>query len=100
MTKRDFPPIHPGEVLLTEFLQPLGISQYRLAKDIGVTPRRINEIVHGRRAVVWSAVACHRFPSTPREGQPNRRQRCVQFSLCVRVPSPAERRTSIVQPCG
>ena len=51
MKKRDFPPIHPGEVLLREFLEPLGISQYRLAKDIGVTPRRINEIVHGRRAI-------------------------------------------------
>jgi addiction module HigA family antidote len=51
MTKRDFAPIHPGEILLTEFLEPMGISQYRLAKDIGVTPRRINEIVHGRRAI-------------------------------------------------
>ncbi len=51
MTKRDFPPIHPGEILLKEFLEPLRISQYRLAKDIGVTPRRINEIVHGRRAI-------------------------------------------------
>lgn len=51
MTKRDFPPIHPGEILLTEFLEPMGVSQYRLAKDIGVTSRRINEIVHGRRAI-------------------------------------------------
>ena len=51
MTKRDFPPIHPGEILLTEFLEPMGISQYRLAKDIGVTARRVNEIVHGRRAI-------------------------------------------------
>jgi antitoxin HigA-1 len=51
MTKRDFPPIHPGEILLKEFLEPLGISQYRLAKDIAVAPRRINEIVHGRRAI-------------------------------------------------
>ena len=49
MTKLD--PIHPGEILLTEFLEQLGISQYRLAKDIGVSPRRINEIVHGRRAI-------------------------------------------------
>ena len=49
--KRDFPPIHPGEILVSEFLEPLGISQYRLAKDIGVTPRRINEIVHGRRSI-------------------------------------------------
>jgi addiction module HigA family antidote len=51
MKKRDFPPIHPGEILVKEFLEPLGISQYRLAKDIGVTPRRINEIAHGRRAI-------------------------------------------------
>ena len=51
MAKRDFPPIHPGEILLAEFLEPLGISQYRLAKDISVTPRRINEIVLGRRAI-------------------------------------------------
>ena len=51
MTKRDFSPIHPGEILLTEFLEPMGISQYRLAKDIGVTPRRVNEIVHGRRGI-------------------------------------------------
>ncbi len=51
MKKRDFPLIHPGEILLREFLEPLGISQYRLARDIGVTPRRINEIVHGRRAI-------------------------------------------------
>lgn len=49
--KRDFAPVHPGEILLTEFLEPMGISQYRLAKDISVTPRRINEIVHGRRAI-------------------------------------------------
>jgi len=51
MSKRDFPPIHPGEILLEEFLIPLGISQYRLAKDISVDPRRINEIVHGQRSI-------------------------------------------------
>lgn len=45
------PPVHPGEVLLEEFLEPLGLSQYRVAKDINVPPRRINEIVHGKRAV-------------------------------------------------
>lgn len=43
--------IHPGEILMEEFLAPLGVSQYRLAKDIGVPPRRINEIVHGTRGV-------------------------------------------------
>jgi addiction module HigA family antidote len=50
MAKR-LPPTHPGEILLEEFLAPMGISQYRLAKDIYVPPRRINEIVHGTRAV-------------------------------------------------
>lgn len=44
-------PIHPGEVLVEEFLLPLGLSQYRLAQDISVSPRRINEIVHGKRAI-------------------------------------------------
>ena len=44
-------PIHPGEILMEEFLKPIGVSQYRLAKDISVPPRRINEIVHGRRSV-------------------------------------------------
>jgi antitoxin HigA-1 len=44
-------PVHPGEVLLEEFLKPVQLSQYRLAKDISVPPRRINEIVHGKRAV-------------------------------------------------
>lgn len=43
--------IHPGEILMQEFLEPMGISQYRLAKDIAVPPRRINEIVHGKRAI-------------------------------------------------
>lgn len=45
------PPIHPGEILSEEFLIPLGISQYRLAKEISVPPRRINEIVHGKRSI-------------------------------------------------
>src|SRR5437764_13164948 len=44
-------PVHPGEILLEEFLNPLGISQYRLAKDTSVPPRRINEIVRGMRAI-------------------------------------------------
>ena len=44
-------PIHPGEILLEEFLKPMGISQYRLAKSISVPPRRINEIVHGTRGI-------------------------------------------------
>jgi addiction module HigA family antidote len=51
MKKRELPPIHPGEILLEEFLNPMGITQYRLAKDTSVDPRRINEIVHGERAI-------------------------------------------------
>jgi addiction module HigA family antidote len=51
MAKKKLNPIHPGEILLEEFLVPMDISQYRLAKDIHVPARRINEIVHGKRAI-------------------------------------------------
>jgi addiction module HigA family antidote len=51
MKNKKLPPIHPGEILMEEFLEPMGISQYRLAKDISVPPRRINEIVHGKRSI-------------------------------------------------
>lgn len=47
----DFAPTHPGEILMTEFLEPMGITQYRIAKAIDVPARRINEIVHGKRAI-------------------------------------------------
>lgn len=51
MARKAHPPIHPGEILLEEFLEPMRLSQYRLAKDISVPPRRINEIVHGKRGI-------------------------------------------------
>jgi addiction module HigA family antidote len=51
MAARKMAPIHPGEILQADFLEPLGVSQYRLAQDISVPARRINEIVHGKRAV-------------------------------------------------
>lgn len=51
MSKTKLPPIHPGEILMEEFLKPMEISQYRLAKDISVPARRINEIVLGKRAI-------------------------------------------------
>ena len=54
MTKTETPmmaPVHPGEMLKEDFLEPLGVSQYRLAQAIGVPPRRINEIVHGTRRI-------------------------------------------------
>src|SRR6516162_356445 len=51
MAHRKLPPVHPGEILLEEFLSPLGLSQYRLAKETSVPPRRINEIVRGSRSI-------------------------------------------------
>ena len=51
MSNEKIPPLHPGEVLMEEFLIPMDLSQNRLANDLGVPPRRINEIVHGKRAI-------------------------------------------------
>lgn len=51
MNEDKIPPVHPGEILFEEFLKPMGISQNRLALDIRVPPRRINEIVHGKRRI-------------------------------------------------
>jgi len=51
MAQSKITPVHPGEMLLEEFLKPMGISQYRLAKEINVPQRRISEIVHGRRSI-------------------------------------------------
>jgi antitoxin HigA-1 len=50
-TSATMPPIHPGEILREEYLDPLSVSQYRLARAIDVSPRRINEIVHGKRGI-------------------------------------------------
>jgi addiction module HigA family antidote len=51
MNKQKIPPLHPGEVLYEEFLKPMGISQNRLGQDLGVPPRRINEILQGKRGI-------------------------------------------------
>ncbi len=51
MNRRDLPPVHPGEILLEDFLRPMGITRYRLAKSIGVPQRRIDEICAGKRAI-------------------------------------------------
>ena len=51
MSNRDFPPVHPGEILLEDFLKPMELSQYALSKAIGLPPRRINEIVLGKRSI-------------------------------------------------
>ena len=68
MTRQKLPPIHPGEILLEEFLRPLGISQYRLAKDVCVPPRRINEIVRGERAITAEQRCVSRDSSARRNG--------------------------------
>ena len=61
-------PIHPGEILREDFLLPLGLSEYRVAKDIGVPPRRINEIIKGQRAVtVDTALRLERYFGWPAE---------------------------------
>jgi len=49
--KREMPPVHPGEILLEDFLKPMGITQYRLAKSLGVSQRRVGEIITGKRAI-------------------------------------------------
>lgn len=65
MASKKLAPIHPGEVLLEEFLGPLGLSQYRLSREINVPPRRINEIVHRKRAITAdTALRLARFFST------------------------------------
>jgi len=51
MSIKRIAPIHPGEILLEEFLKPMGISQNQIGRDLGVSPRRINEIIHGRRSI-------------------------------------------------
>ena len=62
------PPTHPGEVLREDFLLPLGISEYRIAKDLGVPPRRINEIVKGKRSItVDTALRLERYFPWPAE---------------------------------
>jgi len=59
-------PVHPGEILLEEFLKPLAVSQYKLAKEIGVPARRINEIVHGQRRIsADTALRLARFSAPP-----------------------------------
>ncbi|MCG3196528.1 MAG: HigA family addiction module antidote protein [Candidatus Omnitrophica bacterium] len=65
MISGKIPPIHPGEILLEEFLVPMGISQLRLSKGISVSPRRIHEIIHGKRGVsADTAIRLARFFGT------------------------------------
>ena len=67
MSTKKIKPIHPGEILLEEFLKPMGLSQNQLANDIGVPPRRINEIVHGKRRITADTALrlAHCFKMSP-----------------------------------
>ena len=68
MKETRIPPVHPGEVLLEDFLKPLGISQYRLAKEMKVYPRKINEIVLGKRSITAdTAIRLSRYFGTSAE---------------------------------
>jgi len=67
-TQRKLAPVHPGEILLEEFMKPLGLSQTRLGRNLGVSPRRINEIVHGKRSITAdTALRLSRFFGTSAE---------------------------------
>jgi addiction module HigA family antidote len=67
-SKKKLAPVHPGEILLEEFMQPLGLSQTRLGRDLGVSPRRINEIVHGKRSITAdTALSLSRYFGTSAE---------------------------------
>ena len=77
MSQKRLPPIHPGEILLEEFLKPMEISQYRLAKATSVPARRINEIVHGKRAITAdTALRLSRFFGTSDRFWLNLQTRC------------------------
>jgi addiction module HigA family antidote len=67
MKAKKIEPIHPGEILLEEFLKPMGLSQNQLANDIGVPPRRINEIIHGQRRITADTALrlAHYFKMSP-----------------------------------
>ena len=67
MSTEKIKPIHPGEILLEEFLKPMGLSQNQIANDIGVPPRRINEIVHGKRRITADTALrlAHYFEMSP-----------------------------------
>ena len=95
-------PVHPGEILLEEFLRPLAVSQYKLAKEIGVPARRINEIVHGQRRIsAGTALRLARFSARPsgsgstcRRGmtwRPRRTGSAMRSTGSVRSALPADR---------
>lgn len=96
MSKRDLPPVHPGEILLEDFLNPMGITRYRLAKSIGVPQRRIDEICAGKRAITAdTAMRLARFFGTDAQSWMNLQ---ATYDLEVAEMSLAERIEREVKP--
>lgn len=90
MTKRDLPPVHPGEILLEDFLVPLNVTRYRLAKSIGVPQRRIDEICAGKRAVTAdTALRLARFFGTDAQSWMNLQAEydleCAEITMADRI---------------
>jgi len=88
--KRDLPPVHPGEILLEDFLKPLNLTRYRLAKSIGVPQRRIDEICAGKRAITAdTALRLARFFSTDAQSWMNLQAEydleCAEITLSERI---------------
>jgi addiction module HigA family antidote len=96
MNIRDLPPVHPGEILLEDFLKPMGITRYRLAKSIGVPQRRIDEICSGKRTITAdTALRLARFFGTDAQSWMNLQ---AEYDLEVAVISTAERIEHEVKP--
>lgn len=90
MTTRDLPPVHPGEILLEDFLLPLNITRYRLAKSIGVPQRRIDEICAGNRSItVDTALRLAQFFGTDAQSWLNLQTHydleCAEPDLSMRI---------------
>jgi len=96
MSTRDLPPVHPGEILLEDFLSPMEISRYRLAKSIGVPQRRIDEICAGKRSITAdTALRLARFFGTDAQSWMNLQ---AEYDLEVAAATLAERIEKEVKP--
>ncbi len=96
MSTRDLPPVHPGEILLEDFLTPMGISRYRLAKSIGVPQRRIDEICAGKRSITAdTALRLARFFGTDPQSWMNLQ---AEYDLEVAAATLSERIEREVKP--
>ena len=101
MAKKRIHPIHPGEILLKEFLEPLEISQYRISKDISVPPRRINEIVHGKRSITAdTALRLSRYFGTSDRFWMNLQMRFDLEMEKDRLKDRLEKEVTVLEPTG